>query len=185
LQVLATGTRDVTGWPTIINLRADPYEKGPYESGMYIRWYADQMWLFVPIQQKIKEFFVDFDQYPYQAGSSLSASGINYQTLKAVEAMKRLKELENVAPPCPSQTLWGSAFGAVAAFQCCLHHLFELFIGSGTAHRLAVHKKRWSGVYSSVETVLQVALDFLRVFARVKTGIELRDVESQLLRVLF
>jgi arylsulfatase A-like enzyme len=96
---IATGTRDVTGWPTIINLRADPYEKGPHESGMYIRWYAENIWLFVPIQQKIKEFFVDFDQYPYQAGSSLSAAGINYQTLKAAEALKRLKELENLAPP--------------------------------------------------------------------------------------
>ena len=60
---------------------------------------AVPMWLFVPIQQKIKEFFVDFDQYPYQAGSSLSAAGINYQTLKAAEALKRLKELENLAPP--------------------------------------------------------------------------------------
>jgi hypothetical protein len=66
---------------------------------MYIRWYAENIWLFVPIQQKIKEFFVDFDQYPYQAGSSLSAAGINYQTLKAAEALKRLKELENLAPP--------------------------------------------------------------------------------------
>jgi arylsulfatase len=96
---IATGTRDVTGWPTIINLRADPYEKGPEESGMYIRWYADNMWLFVPVQQKIKEFFTDFDQYPSQAGSSLNAAGINYQTLRAMEALKRLKELENVTPP--------------------------------------------------------------------------------------
>ncbi len=28
------------GWP-VINLRADPYEKAPDESGMYIRWYAE------------------------------------------------------------------------------------------------------------------------------------------------
>jgi hypothetical protein len=27
----------VTGWPTIINLRAAPYERGPIESEMYIR----------------------------------------------------------------------------------------------------------------------------------------------------
>jgi arylsulfatase len=27
---IATGTRDITGWPTIVNLRADPFEKGPW-----------------------------------------------------------------------------------------------------------------------------------------------------------
>jgi arylsulfatase A-like enzyme len=91
---IATGTRDVTGWPTIINLRADPYERGPNESGMYIRWYADNMWLFVPVQEKLKEFFADFDKYPYQAGSSLNAAGISYQTIRLAEAMKRLGELE-------------------------------------------------------------------------------------------
>lgn len=51
---IATGVRDVTGWPEIVNLRADPYEKAPRESGMYIRWYADNIWLFVPVQQKLK-----------------------------------------------------------------------------------------------------------------------------------
>ena len=25
------------------------HEKAPYESGMYIRWYADNIWLFVPV----------------------------------------------------------------------------------------------------------------------------------------
>ena len=30
---IATGTRAVTGWPLIVNLRADPYEKMPFESG--------------------------------------------------------------------------------------------------------------------------------------------------------
>jgi arylsulfatase len=66
---------------------------------MYIRWYADNMWLFVPIHQKIKEFFVDFDQYPIQPGSGLNAFNINDQTLRAAEALKRLNQLENLAPP--------------------------------------------------------------------------------------
>jgi len=96
---IATGTRKVTGWPIIVNLRADPYEHMPFESGSYIRWYADNLWLFVPIQQKIKGFFSDFDKYPYQAGSSLNAAGINYQTLKVMEALKRLQQLESLAPP--------------------------------------------------------------------------------------
>jgi arylsulfatase len=96
---IATGSRKVTNWPMIVNLRADPYETMPFESGSYIRWYADNIWLFVPIQQKIKEFFVDFEKYPYQAGSSLNAAGINYQTLKAMQALKRLEQLESLSPP--------------------------------------------------------------------------------------
>ena len=51
---IATGMREVPGWPVIVNLRADPYEKVPLESGMYMRWYADNIWLFVPVQQKLK-----------------------------------------------------------------------------------------------------------------------------------
>jgi arylsulfatase len=96
---IVTGTRPAPGWPTIVHLRADPYERAPHESGMYIRWYADNMWLFVPVQGKIKEFFADFDKYPSQAGSSLNAAGVNYQTLRAAEAMKRLQQLEGITPP--------------------------------------------------------------------------------------
>jgi arylsulfatase len=56
------------------------------------------MWLIVPVQGKIKEFFSDFDQFPYQAGSSLNASGINYGLLRQQDALKRLKELESLKP---------------------------------------------------------------------------------------
>jgi len=57
------------------------------------------MWLFVPVQQKLKEFFADFEKYLYQAGSSLKAAGINYQTIKMAEALKRLGQLESFAHP--------------------------------------------------------------------------------------
>ena len=96
---IAFGTRDVTGWPTIINLRADPFDRAPGESGMYIRWYGEQMWLFVPVQQKLQEFFKGFMEYPYQMGSSLNAANISYQTLKLAEAQKRLGQLEELSPP--------------------------------------------------------------------------------------
>jgi len=96
---IALGTRKVTGWPLIVNLRADPYEKMPFDSMMYMRWYADNLWLFVPVQGKVKEFLITIPQYPFQQGSSLNAAGINYQTLKAVEALKRLQELETIAAP--------------------------------------------------------------------------------------
>jgi hypothetical protein len=53
---------------------------------MYIRWYAENMWLFVPVQQKLQQFFKGFMEYPYQLGSSLSAANFSYQTLKLAEA---------------------------------------------------------------------------------------------------
>jgi len=97
---IATGTREVTGWPMIINLRADPYEKAPHEADMgYLRWYADNMWIFVPIQTVIKEFITTIPQYPFQEGSSLNAAGINYGTLKAAAALKRLEQIETISRP--------------------------------------------------------------------------------------
>jgi arylsulfatase len=95
---IATGIRDVTNWPTIINLRADPYEEMWEESAMYIRWYADNIWLFVPIQAELKKFFLTIPQYPFQEGATLNAGGINYNTLKAMKAMNMLKELEERFP---------------------------------------------------------------------------------------
>ena len=96
---IATGSRKVTGWPLIVNLRADPYEKMPFESSMYLRWYADNMWLFVPVQAQVKNFLASIPQYPFQEGASLNAAGINYQTLKAAAALKRLEEIESIGVP--------------------------------------------------------------------------------------
>jgi arylsulfatase len=95
---IATGMRVAPPWPTIVNLHADPFERAPNESAMYMRWYGDLMWLFVPVQQKLKEFFSDFMKYPYQTGSSLTVSNINYQTLRMAEAMKRLNQVEELHP---------------------------------------------------------------------------------------
>ena len=47
----------MTNWPLITHLRADPYEEMWEEGEMgYLRWFGDNMWLFVPIQAKLKEF---------------------------------------------------------------------------------------------------------------------------------
>ena len=82
-----------------MNLRADPYEKAPHESGMYIRWYPDNIWLFVPVQQTLRDFLGTLPEFPFQEGSSLNAANVNYTTLKAAAALKRLKELESLSPP--------------------------------------------------------------------------------------
>jgi arylsulfatase len=97
---IATGIRSVPGWPVIVNLRADPYEKGPNEADLgYLRWYADNMWAFVPAQGYIKQFLATIPDFPFQEGASLNAAGINYNTLKTASAMKRLQELESLARP--------------------------------------------------------------------------------------
>jgi arylsulfatase len=67
-------------WPKVINLRADPFEKAPFESEMYLRWMADQMWLFVPAQQYIGQFLATFKEFPARGGSTLSVD----QVLKSV-----------------------------------------------------------------------------------------------------
>ncbi|VTR91250.1 arylsulfatase : Uncharacterized protein OS=Bradyrhizobium japonicum SEMIA 5079 GN=BJS_03493 PE=4 SV=1: Sulfatase [Gemmata massiliana] len=95
---IATGTREVSAWALIANLRMDPYERGMEEGGGAIKFLAQNMWLIVPVQGKIKEFFSDFDKFPYQSGSSLNAGGINYGMLRQQDALKRLKEVEGLKP---------------------------------------------------------------------------------------
>ena len=63
-----------------------------------MKFLAQNMWLIVPVQGKIKEFFSDFDQFPYQEGSSLNAGGINYGMLRQQAALRRLNEMERLKP---------------------------------------------------------------------------------------
>ena len=95
---IATATRETPNWATITNLRMDPYERGLEEGGESMKFFAQQMWLLVPVQQKIKAFFSDFEQFPHQEGSSLNAGSIGYPMLRQTEALKRLKELESLHP---------------------------------------------------------------------------------------
>jgi arylsulfatase len=95
---IATGTRATPNWAMITNLRMDPYEKGMEEGGESLKFFAQQMWLLVPIGGLVKQFFADFEDYPYQAGSALNAGGINYSLIKTREAMERLAQVESLHP---------------------------------------------------------------------------------------
>ena len=95
---IATATREKPSWALITNLRMDPYERGMKEGGGAIEFLGRNMWLLVPIQAKIKGFFSDFDKFPYQEGSTLNPSGINYATLRQQDALRRLKDLERLNP---------------------------------------------------------------------------------------
>ncbi len=96
---IATGQRIETNWPLITHLKADPYEEAHEESDMYIRWYADNMWLFVPIQTKVAEFMATLDDYPFQEGLALNAAGINYNSLRAMKALKTLEQMKDAGFP--------------------------------------------------------------------------------------
>jgi len=85
--------RETPAWPVITNLRADPFESASRNSGMYVRWYADNMWLMVPAQGFVQKFFSTIEDYPFQAGGTLSASNIGYGTLERQKAMGGLKML--------------------------------------------------------------------------------------------
>lgn len=70
--------RKSPSWPLIVNLRADPYEVSP-DSRMYVRWYGENMWLFVPAQRYAAEFLSTFKDFPPQTGSSLSIDKVVQQ----------------------------------------------------------------------------------------------------------
>lgn len=68
--------RTTPAWPRVVNLRADPFEKGMHESRLYLRWMADNMWLFVPAQTVTNQFLATFKEFPPVMGSSLSIEGV-------------------------------------------------------------------------------------------------------------
>ena len=64
--------RKTPSWPLVINLREDPFEVSP-DAARYIKWYADQMWMFVPAQAFVTQFLETFKEFPpSQAVGSLS-----------------------------------------------------------------------------------------------------------------
>ncbi|MFK8402350.1 arylsulfatase [Pseudomonas sp. BGr12] len=90
---IGSGSRKVTNWPVTTNLKADPFETAREESPLSVRWAADQMWLFVPVQAEIQKFMATIPQYPFQEGASLNPANINYQSLQIKRALMQLQKL--------------------------------------------------------------------------------------------
>jgi arylsulfatase A-like enzyme len=61
---IAYGTMVQPNMPIVVNLREDPFERFTFESGMYSRWAADKLWLFVPAQTVVGMFVQSFKEYP-------------------------------------------------------------------------------------------------------------------------
>lgn len=58
----SSGRQQLT-FPIMVNLRADPFETS-LDSSMYARWMADNMWLFVPMQQEVGKWLMTFREFP-------------------------------------------------------------------------------------------------------------------------
>jgi len=58
------------GWPMVVNLKSDPFERALDESAMYLRWYGDKLWLFVPVQHLVAKFAASFQAYPVRQRSA-------------------------------------------------------------------------------------------------------------------
>ncbi|MBW1963096.1 MAG: arylsulfatase [Deltaproteobacteria bacterium] len=77
---LTEAYRKTPSWPIVFNLRTSPFERPYFESKMYLRWMADQMWLFVPAQQVIGKFLATFKEFPQrQPIGSLSVEKVLMQ----------------------------------------------------------------------------------------------------------
>ncbi|PML40964.1 arylsulfatase [Vibrio breoganii] len=91
---ITDAVRFESNWPKIIHLRADPFEKAPHESGMYLRWMADNMWLFVPVQDELGKFFATLGQYPRQEGQVLNPAAISQTSLGVKAKLNQIDQLQ-------------------------------------------------------------------------------------------
>jgi len=83
---LTEAYRKTPSWPIVFNLRTSPFERPYFESKMYLRWMADQMWLFVPAQQVIGKFLATFKEFPQR------------QPIGSLSVEKVLKQMESGNP---------------------------------------------------------------------------------------
>ncbi|GAM75068.1 choline-sulfatase [Vibrio ishigakensis] len=91
---ITDAVRFQSNWPKIIHLRADPFEKAPHESGMYLRWMADNMWLFVPVQDELGKFFATLDKFPRQNSQVLNPATITQTSLGVKAKLDQIDELK-------------------------------------------------------------------------------------------
>jgi arylsulfatase len=83
---LTEAYRKTPSWPIVYNLRASPFERPYFESRLYLRWMADQMWTFVPAQQVVGKFLATFKEFPQR------------QPVGSLSIEKALKQMESSAP---------------------------------------------------------------------------------------
>jgi arylsulfatase len=50
--------------PKLVNLRSDPFERGMYESGDYVRWFIAHAFVVVPAQAIVAQHLQSFVDFP-------------------------------------------------------------------------------------------------------------------------
>jgi arylsulfatase len=76
---ISTAWRKTPSWPLITNLRQDPYERFDSQSQLYLKWWADRMWVMVPAQEVVGKHMASLKEFPPARGSSLSVEQVFQQ----------------------------------------------------------------------------------------------------------
>jgi arylsulfatase len=85
---LPTAWHKTPSWPLITNLRRDPYERFDSQSQMYLKWWADRMYMLVPAQVAVGEHLATLKEFPPARGSSLSLGKLMDRITWATSATK-------------------------------------------------------------------------------------------------
>ena len=90
------GPREALNFPRVVNLRSDPYETS-IDSGLYTRFFADQLWLFVPTQQEVGKFLMTFREFPpRQATASFTID-------KMMQQMQQMLQMRAMGAAVPGK----------------------------------------------------------------------------------
>ena len=91
------GPREPLNFPRIVNLRSDPYEES-LESGMYGRFYADQLWLFIPTQQEVGKFLMTFREFPPRQPTA------SFTIDRMMQQMQQMLQMRAMGSAVPGKT---------------------------------------------------------------------------------
>jgi arylsulfatase A-like enzyme len=95
------GPREPLNFPRAIHLRSDPYETS-IDSGQYARFFADQLWLFVPVQQEVGKWLSTFREFPpRQPTASFTIDTIMQQMQQMLQARAMGAAMGAGAPKAP------------------------------------------------------------------------------------
>lgn len=94
-----SGPRESLNFPRAVHLRSDPYEES-LDSGMYARFFGDQMWLFVPTQQEVGKWLGTFREFPpRQATASFTIDKMMQQMQQMLQMKARGAAGQQQRPP--------------------------------------------------------------------------------------
>jgi arylsulfatase len=97
-----SGPREVLNFPRLINLRTDPYETS-IDSGMYTRFFADQLWLFVPTQVEVGKWLMTFREFPPRQATASFTIDRMMQQMQQMLQMRAMGAAPGAAQQRPAQ----------------------------------------------------------------------------------